>query len=356
MTRTGIFSGLCRFVRPSGWAILALLGFGLLPISAKALPDGPTLSTVRNRGVVNCGVSTGVAGFSLADSKGRYTGMDVDICRALSAAIFGTPDKVKYVPLNTQQRFTALQSGAVDVLSRDTTWTMQRETTLGLLFGPPVFYDGQGFMVAKKLGVKSVTQLSGATICMQPGTTTELTLADYFRANHMTFKPLVIDNFDAVENAFYSGRCDAYTTDASGLASSRVTKAPNPDDYLILPELISKEPLAPAVRQGDDQWFNILRWTVFALIMGEEKGVTSANVDAMLKSQDPEIQRLLGVVPGMGPALGLDDKWAYNILKSVGNYGQVFDRNLGKGSALKLDRGLNELWTAGGLIYAPPLL
>jgi general L-amino acid transport system substrate-binding protein len=334
---------------------LLIAGFVATSVAAKATAPGPTLNAVRARGMVNCGVSTGVAGFSLADSHGNYTGLDTDICRAVSAAVFGTPDKVKFVPLNTQQRFTALQSGSIDLLSRDTTWTLQREATLGILFAPPVFYDGQGFMVSKKLGIKSVKQLSGATICLQPGTSTELNLTDYFRANRMTFKPLVIDNFDQIQSAFYAGRCDAYTTDTSGLAASRVTKAPNPDDYVILPETVSKEPLAPAVRQGDDQWFDIVRWTVFALIEGEEKGVNSQNVDAMLKSEDPEVQRLLGVVPGVGAALGLDDKWAYNMLKSVGNYGQVFDRNVGKGSPLKLDRGLNELWTAGGLVYSPPL-
>ncbi|HTH97144.1 MAG TPA: amino acid ABC transporter substrate-binding protein [Stellaceae bacterium] len=346
-----------RSSRLSAFAVLllTLIGATVGALPARAAVAGPTLNAVRMRGMVACGVSTGVAGFSLADSHGNYTGLDVDICRALSAAIFGTPDKVKFVPLNTQQRFTALQSGAVDLLSRDTTWTLQREASLGILFTAPVYYDGQGFMVSKKLGIKSVKQLSGATICLQPGTSTERDLTDYFRANHMSFKPLVIENFDAVQSAFYSGKCDALTADASGLAASRVTKAPNPDDYVILPETVSKEPLAPAVRQGDDQWFDVVRWTVFALIEGEEKGITSKNIDGKLKSDDPEVQRLLGVTSGMGTALGLDDKWAYNILKSVGNYGEIFERNVGRGSPLKLERGLNELWTAGGLLYAPPL-
>jgi general L-amino acid transport system substrate-binding protein len=316
---------------------------------------GPTLDAVKKNGVVTCGVTTGLAGFSMADRQGKYTGIDVDTCRAIAAAALGSADKVRFVPATAQQRFTLLQSGEIDVLTRNTTWTLTREGDLGFLFAPPNYYDGQGFMVAKKAGVKSAKELDGATICVQPGTTTELNLADYFRTNKLSFKPLVIEKLDEVENAFFAGRCDAYTTDRSGLAGSRAGKAPNPDDYVILPEVISKEPLAPAVRQGDDEWFDIVRWSIFAMIDAEEKGVTSQNVDAMKASDDPEIQRMLGVVPGMGKSLHLGEDWAYNIVKQVGNYGEVFDRNVGPSSPLKLERGLNALWTQGGLMYAMPI-
>jgi general L-amino acid transport system substrate-binding protein len=334
--------------------IVASAILGLILGAAGNAEAGQTLDNIKSKGQLVCGVSTGTAGFAMADSQGTFKGLDVDVCHALSAAIFGTPDKVRYVPLSAPQRFTALQSGEVDVLSRNTTWTLQREASLGLLFAPITFYDGQGFIVAKKLGIKSAKELSGATICVQPGTTTELNLADYFRANKLTLKSVTIENLDEVENAFFSGRCDAYTTDSSGLAGTRVSKAPNPDDYVILPERISKEPLAPVVRQGDDQWFDVVRWTVYTLFNAEELGITSANVDEMTKSTDPNIQRLLGVTEGNGKALGLDEKWAYNIIKSVGNYGQIFDRNVGKDSPLKLERGLNGLWNAGGLMYSPP--
>ena len=334
--------------------ILATAVLGLtLGVVGKA-EAASTLDNVKSKGQLVCGVSTGTAGFAMPDSQGVFKGLDVDVCHALSAAIFGDPDKLRFVPLSAPQRFTALQSGEVDVLSRNTTWTLQREGSQGLLFAPVTFYDGQGFIVAKKLGVKSAKELSGATICVQPGTTTELNLADYFRTNTLTLKSVTIEKLDEVENAFFSGRCDAYTTDASGLAGTRISKAPNPEDYVILPERISKEPLAPLVRQGDDQWFDILRWTVYALIDAEELGVTSKNVDEMLKSADPNIQRLLGVNQGNGKALGLDEKWAYNAIKAVGNYGEIFDRNVGKDSPLKLERGLNNLWNAGGLMYSPP--
>jgi general L-amino acid transport system substrate-binding protein len=316
---------------------------------------GPTVDKIKSQGAIVCGVSTGLAGFSLADSQGKYTGLDVDFCRALAAAVLGDANKVKFAPLSAQQRFTALQSGEVDLLSRNTTWTLQRDTQLGLDFAPTMYYDGQGFMVAKKLGVKSAKELNGATVCVQPGTTTELNLADYFRANKIQFKPVVIEKLDEVEQAFFSGRCDAYTTDASGLAATRVSKAPKPDDYVILPEIISKEPLAPAVRHGDNEWLDIVKWTVYALIEAEEKGVTSKNVDQMLSSDDPNVKRLLGATPGMGKSLNLDEKWAYNAIKQVGNYGEIFDRNVGKDSPLKLERGLNDLWTRGGLQYAMPI-
>ena len=316
---------------------------------------GPTLDAVKKAGMLNCGVSTGLIGFSQADNQGRYTGLDVDVCRMVAAAALGDASKVKFVPLSSQQRFTAIQSGEVDILSRTTTWTLQRDTQLGLNFAPTVFYDGQGFMVPKKLGLKSAKELKGATVCVQPGTTTELNLADFFRANRLDFKPVVIEKLDEVEAAYFSGRCDAYTTDRSGLAATRIGKAANPDDHVVLPEVISKEPLAPAVRHGDDEWFDIVKWSVFASIEAEEDGISAKNVDDMLKTDDPNIKRFLGVTPGMGKALGLDDKWAYNIVKQVGNYGEVFDRNVGKDSPLKLERGLNDLWTRGGLMYAMPV-
>ena len=334
--------------------ILATAVFGLVLGIVGNADAASTLENVKSKGQLVCGVSTGTSGFAMPDSQGAFKGLDVDVCHALSAAIFGDPGKLRYVPLSAPQRFTALQSGEIDVLSRNTTWTLQREGAQGLMFAPVTFYDGQGFIVAKKLGVKSAKELSGATICVQPGTTTELNLADYFRANKLTLKSVTIEKLDEVENAFFTGRCDAYTTDASGLAGTRISKAPNPEDYEILPERISKEPLAPAVRQGDDQWFDIVRWTVYTLIDAEELGITQANVDDMLKSADPNVQRLLGVTQGNGKALGLDEKWAYNVIKAVGNYGEIFDRNVGKGSPLKLERGLNNLWNAGGLMYSPP--
>jgi general L-amino acid transport system substrate-binding protein len=337
----------------------AALAAGSIMVAALAVAGtalaGPTMDTVKKNGVVTCGVSTGLAGFSLADAQGKYTGLDVDYCRQLAAAVLGDANKVKFVPLSAQQRFTALQSGEVDILARNTTWTLQRDTQLGLNFAPVNFYDGQGFMVFKKLGVKSAKELNGATVCVQPGTTTELNLSDFFRANKMTFKPVVIEKLDEVENAYFSGRCDVYTTDRSGLAATRISKAPNPDDQVILPEVISKEPLAPAVRHGDDEWFDIVKWVQFAALETEEKGITSKNVDAMLKTEDPDIKRILGVTPGMGKSIGLDEKWVYNIVKQVGNYGEVFDRNVGKDAPMKLERGLNDLWTRGGLMYSPPI-
>ena len=290
--------------------LVLTLGLGLAPAWA-----GPTLDKVKQAGTMVCGVNTGLAGFGQPDSQGRYSGFDIDICKAIAAAVLGDPDKVKYVPLTAQQRFTALQSGEVDVLSRNTTYTLQRDAELGLNFAPVVFYDGQGFMVPKKLGVKSAKELNGATICVQPGTTTELNLADYFRSNNMQFKPLVIEKLDELVSAYLSGRCDAITTDRSGLAGIRIGRTPNPDEQVILPEVISKEPLAPAVRQGDDQWADIVRWVVYALIEAEEKGITSQNVDEKAKTEDPDVKRMLGATPGMGKALGLDEKWASNAVK-----------------------------------------
>ena len=327
---------------------------GLVGIAGTA-QAGKDLDAVKARGQLICGVSTGVAGFASADSQGKWTGIDVDVCRAVSAAIFGDSEKVKYVPTTAQQRFTALQSGEVDLLSRTTTYTLTRDTALGFDFTGVNYYDGQGFMVNKKLGVKSAKELNGATVCVQPGTTTELNLADYFRTNKMTFKPVVIEKIEEVRAAFFAGRCDVFTTDASGLYATRAANAPTPDDYIILPEIISKEPLGPVVRHGDNQFADIVRWALYAMIEAEEYGITSKNVDEMLKSENPAIKRILGVTPGMGKALGVDEKWVYNIVKQVGNYGESFDRNVGAGSPLKIARGQNALWTQGGLQYAPPI-
>ena len=337
------------------WAGLAATLAIALGVAAGPAAAGPTLDKIKAAGGFSCGVPTGIPGYAQPDASGVYSGFDIDVCKALSAAIFGDPNKVKYVPLTAQQRFTALQSGEVDVLSNNTTWTLQRDTELGLNFGPVVFYDGQGFLVPKKLGVKSAKDLNGATICVQPGTTTELNLADYFRSNKMEYKPVVIEKIDEVYAAFFSGRCDVMTGDGSALAAQRIGRASNPDDYMILPERISKEPLAPVVRHGDDQWHDIVDWVVFALIQAEESGITKAKVDDMLKSDDPAIKRMLGVTPGMGKALGLDENWAYNEIKMVGNYGEIFDRNIGMGSPMKLERGYNNLWTKGGLLYAMPI-
>ncbi|MBM3570520.1 MAG: amino acid ABC transporter substrate-binding protein [Alphaproteobacteria bacterium] len=323
-------------------------------VAPAALAQG-TLAAVKARGHLVCSASTGTPGFSIADSRGVWVGFDSDICRAVATAALGDAGKVKFVPLNSQQRITALQSGEIDVLSRTTTWTQQRDAALGLNFTAVVYYDGQGFLAHKKLGVKSAKELNGAAVCVSTGTTTELNLADYFRSSGMTYKQVVFENPEEVRTAYFSGRCDAYTTDASQLASVRSALANNPDDHVILPEIISKEPLAPAVRHGDDQWFDIVRWTVYALIEAEELGVTSRNVDEMLKSTNPSVQRLLGQTGNHGKHMGLDDKWAYNIVKQVGNYGEIFERNLGKGSKLQLERGLNALWSKGGLMYAIPI-
>ena len=329
--------------------VAAALGF------AAPAQAGPTLEKVKQAGGLTCGVPTGIPGFAQPDNQGKYAGFDVDICRAISAALFGEPDKVKYVPLTAQQRFTALQSGEVDILSNNTTWTLSRDTQLGFNFGPVVFYDGQGFMVPKKLNVKTAKELNGATICVQPGTTTELNLADYFRGNKMEFKPVVIEKLDEIYAAFFSGRCDVMTGDGSALAAQRIGRASNPEDYVVLADRISKEPLAPVVRHGDEEWHDIVDWVVYAMIEAEEKGITQKNVDEMAKSEAPDIKRMLGGTPGMGKALGLDEKWAFNAIKLVGNYGEIFDKHLGLGSPLKLERGYNNLWTKGGLIYAIPI-
>lgn len=322
----------------------------LTPIAVKA---GETLDAVKARGALTVGVNGGLFGFSMPDEKGVWRGLDVDTARAIAAAIFGDPEKVKYVTLTTQTRFTAVQSKEVDVLCRNATWTLTRDTDLGLNFLQPNYYDGQGFLVPKKLGVKSAKELKGASVCTLPGTTTEQNVADYFRANNLAMKPVVIEQTIELNKAFFAGRCDVLTSDASQLAGIRAV-APNPDDYVILPEIISKEPLAPVVRHGDEQWRDIVNFAVLAMIAAEDMGITSKNVDEMLTSKDPNIQRFLGVTPGNGKALGLDEKWAYNIVKKVGNYGEVFEQNVGEKTKLGLKRGLNAQWKDGGLMYAPP--
>ena len=312
-----------------------------------------TLQDVQKRGHIKIGVNGDLFGFGKPDAKGVWQGLDVDTGRAIAAAVFGDASKVKFTPLTAVTRFTALQSGEIDVLCRNATRTLGRETSLGLNFVQVNYYDGQGFLVPKKLGVKSAAELDGAAVCVLPGTTTELNVADYFRSNEMKMKPVVIENTAELAKTFFAGRCDCLTSDASQLAGTRAV-APNPDDYMILPEIISKEPLAPAVRHGDDQWYDIVNFSVLALIEAEELGLTSENVDEMMNSKDPRIQRFLGTSPGNGKAIGLDEKWAYNIIKQVGNYGEIFERNVGKDTPLKIERGLNALWTNGGLLYAPP--
>lgn len=313
---------------------------------------GETLDATIERGTLLCGVNTGLAGFGAPDSEGNYSGFDVDFCRAVALVILEDADAVEYTPLTSQQRFTALQAGEVDVLSRNTTWTLTRDTALGLNFTTVTYYDGQGFMVPADLGVTSALELDGATVCVQPGTTTELNLADFFRANDMTFEPVVIEGLDQVNDAYFSGRCDVYTTDSSGLASIRNTVAPVPDDHVILPEIVSKEPLGPVVRHGDDEFFDIVKWTVYAMIQAEELGITSENVDEFLDSTDPIVQRLLGTTPGMGEALGVRESWAYDVISQIGNYGEVYETYL---APLGLQRGLNALYTDGGMMYAMPL-
>jgi general L-amino acid transport system substrate-binding protein len=313
-----------------------------------------TLDAVKEKGFVNAGVSGKVIGFSAPDAKGHWTGMDVDFARAVAAAIFDDPEKARFTPVAFKEAFTALQSGEIDLLTRNTTWTYQRDTKLGLEFVGVLFYDGQGFMVKKELGVNSAKDLDGASVCTQSGTTTELNLSDYFTANKMTYKPVVYESADEATVIYDSGRCDVYTTDTSGLAARRTTLG-QPDAHVILPEVISKEPLGPAVRQGDQQWSDIVRWTLFALINAEELGITSKNVDEMLKSDNPAIQRFLGVSADYGQYMGLPKDWAYRIIKHVGNYGEIYERNVGPDTALGLERGVNALWNNGGLLYAPPV-
>jgi general L-amino acid transport system substrate-binding protein len=333
----------------AGVAVGALTAAG-----AAQAQSGATLTAVKNRGVLNCGANTGLAGFGQPDAQGNWTGLDVEYCRAIAAAVFNDPTKVKFVPLAAKDRFTALQSGEVDVLVRNTTWTSSRDTSLGLNFGAVNYYDGQGFMVKKSLKVASAKELSGASVCVQQGTTTELNLADFFRANKMDLKAVTFATNDETIKAYDAGRCDAFTTDASGLYSERLRLAKS-DDHMVLPEIISKEPLGPAVRHGDDQWFDVVMWTHYAMVTAEELGVTKANVDERMKSDNPDIKRLLGVEGKHGEALGLTNAWAAQIIKHVGNYGESFERTVGAGSPLKIGRGQNNLWNKGGLQYAPPI-
>ena len=337
---------------------LAITGVmaGLLSLAiATPAIAGKTIDAIKARGQLVCGVNTGLAGFSAADSQGNWSGLDVDICKAIAAALLGDATKVKWAPLNAQQRFTALQSGEVDVLSRNTTFTLTRDGSLGLMATTPTYYDGQGFMVTKKLKITSAKQLKNAEICVQTGTTTEKNLNDYFKAQKIQIKPVVFEGFEASVKAFFSGRCQAYTTDASGLASIRNKEAKNPDDYVILPELISKEPLGPMVRRGDEDFYMVVKWVVYALLEAEEYGVSQENADAMKSSTDPVVGRILGTGEDTGKLLGLDKDWAYRAIKAVGNYGEIFERNVGPKSALKLPRGLNNLWSKGGLQYSMPV-
>ncbi|PZU85204.1 MAG: amino acid ABC transporter substrate-bindnig protein [Shinella sp.] len=334
----------------------AALGAAVLGLGAAAANAG-TLDDVKAKGFVQCGVNgSNLAGFGAQDSSGNWTGLDVDLCRAVAASVFGDATKVKYTPLSAKDRFPALQSGEVDMLARNTTWTISRDSQLGFDFRAVNYYDGQGFMVPKSLNVKSALELSGAAVCVQSGTTTELNLADYFKANNLEYKPVVFEKQEEVDAAYQSGRCDVYTTDQSGLYSIRLSLS-NPADHVILPEIISKEPLGPGVRQNDSKWFDIVTWAHYAMVTAEEFGITSANVDEMTKSANPDIKRFLGEEKDqtIGKDLGVEEKWAYNIVKQVGNYGESFDRNVGEGSNLKIQRGLNALWTKGGLQYAPPI-
>jgi general L-amino acid transport system substrate-binding protein len=330
------------------FALASLVGF--MGSGAEA----QTLKLIQQRGVLNCGANGNLAGFGLPDAQGNWTGFDVDYCRAIAAAIFNDPTKVKFIPLTAKDRFTALQSGEVDVLIRNTTWTSSRDTTNGLNFTGVNYYDGQGFLVRKALKVNSALELNDAAVCVQQGTTTELNLADFFRANNLPYQVVTFATSDETRQAYDSGRCDAFTTDASGLYAERL-RLKDPDEHIVLPEIISKEPLGPAVRHGDDQWHDVVLWTHFALLTAEELGVTQANLEESLKSEKPDVKRLLGVEGDFGKQIGLENNWAYNIVKSVGNYGEIFERNVGASSPLKIDRGINALWSKKGLQYAPPI-
>jgi general L-amino acid transport system substrate-binding protein len=321
---------------------------------AAASATAATLDDVKAKGHIQCGVSQGTPGFSNPDDMNRWTGLDVDFCRGVAAAIFNDPEAVRFTPLTAKDRFTALQSGEVDILSRNTTWTMGRDTALGLKFAGVTYYDGQGFMVRRDLGVASAKELGGASVCTQTGTTTELNLADYFRTNNMDYEVVAFENNAEVIDAYDAGRCDVFTTDASGLYATRL-KLASPDEHMVLPEIISKEPLGPVVRQGDDQWFNVVKWTFNALLVAEELGVDSENIDSMMDSDNPEIRRLVGAEGSFGEGIGLSNDWAVNIIKAVGNYGEIFERNVGPDTPLKIDRGVNNLWTEGGIQYGMPI-
>jgi general L-amino acid transport system substrate-binding protein len=336
-------------------SILAVLGAVSLLAAGGAAQAGATLDAVKKKGFVQCGVSDGLPGFSYVDAQGRYLGIDVDVCRAIAAAVFGDAAKVRFTPLTAKERFTALQSGEIDVLSRNTTWTSSRDSAMGLNFTGVTYYDGQGFLVNKSLGVSSAKELDGATVCIQAGTTTELNLSDYFRSNGMKYTPITYDTSDESAKSLESGRCDVLTSDQSQLYAQRA-KLAKPDEYVVLPEVISKEPLGPLVRQGDEEWFDIVRWTLFAMLNAEELNITSQNVEQMAKeTRNPDVARLLGTEGEYGRDLQLPRDWVVKIVKQVGNYGEVFDRNVGAGSELKIERGLNALWNQGGVQYAPPV-
>lgn len=334
--------------------LYAALTASALLLSTQAVAANGTLEKVKKNGYLQCGVSTGLPGFSNPNSKGEWEGIDVEFCQAVAAAVLGDKSKVKYVPLTAKERFTALQSGEIDVLSRNTTWTLHRDTSLGLNFVGVNYYDGQGFMVKKDLGLTSAKELDGASVCVQSGTTTELNLADYFRNNGMEYKPVVFDTAAQTSKGFDAGRCDVLTTDQSGLYALRLNLK-DPKTAQVLPEIISKEPLGPVVRQGDDQWFNINKWVLNAMINAEEYGISSKNADQMLKSKDPNIKRILGVDGPKGKGLGIRDDWGYQVVKQVGNYGESFERTVGEGSPLQISRGVNALWNAGGFMYAAPI-
>ena len=339
------------------WTLSILAAFTLLLLNPEPgrAQDASTLDTVKARGVLHCGVTTGVTGFSFPDAQGNWHGLDVDYCRALAAAVLGDPDKVRFTPLSSRDRFTGLQSGEVDLLQRVTTWTLSRDTQNGFNFAGINFFDGQGFLVHQKLGVKSARELDGATVCVQQGTTTELNLADYFRANRLKYQVVTFATSDETIKAFDTGRCDAFTMDISAIASERL-KLSKPDEYVVLPEVISKEPLASAVRHGDDRWFDVVKWVHFALLNAEELGITQANLEQQAgSSENPEVKRLLGTEGNFGEQLSLPRDWALQAIKAVGNYGEIYERNVGQDSVLKIPRGQNALWNRGGLHYAPPV-
>ena len=332
--------------------LMTAVGVVLTVVACSA--HAATLDNVKSRGLLQCGVNTDLPGFSAPDEDGNWSGFDVDYCRAVAAAVLGDPESIEFVPLDASDRFEALAGGEIDLLIRNTTWTMARDTALGMTFAGVNFYDGQGFMARKLLGIASALELSGGTVCVRRGTTTELNLVDYFEANNMNFTPVVFNTVEEVNTAYDNGRCDVYSADVSGLYATRLTLA-NPDDHIVLPQIISKEPLGPVVRQGDDQWFNIVKWVHFALLNAEELGVSQANIDSMMSSENQDIRRLLGVDGVFGSGIGLDNNWATNAIRGVGNYGEIFDRNIGSSSVLGFARGLNALWVNGGLQYAPPV-
>lgn len=338
-----------------GWGLIGCALLALLPglAMAQTASAGPTLANVRAKGVLDCSGNVGSAGFGVPDSRGEQQGLDPDICRAIAAAVLGDPAKVRWSIVTSPARIPMLQSGQLDIVARTFTWTHGREVAAGLQFGPTTFYDGQGFITRAALGLKSAKELNGATICVGAGSTNEMNLADWARTNGLQVRPVVFENIEDTRKAYITGRCDAYTLDASQLAGFLSTLPRG--EHVILPDIISKEPLTPAVRKGDPQWFDIMRWTIYALFIAEELGVTRANLDEMLQSPNPEVQRLLGVTGDFGPTMGLDRRWAYNAIKAVGNYGEIFERHLGPNTPLALPRGLNRLWTQGGLMYAPPI-